>query len=172
MDIQDQAIAALAEIAAVERRTLGGLGTTPLHVSCFAAWSVTGHSAMLHASPRAAYHAAHPALPRPRERNIPVNFPFGRVLPLLSLRRSLGRRLYCDRSQPRLVKQTWLASAHSLRALRTWLKRFALGENHLEIFTRNDHRVVTGGIAASDQINDVAGETLPIRLGERLEGLK
>lgn len=65
MDIQDQATAALAEIAAVERRKLGGLGTTPLHVSCFAAWSVAGHSAMLHASRRAAYHAAPPALPRP-----------------------------------------------------------------------------------------------------------
>ena len=48
----------------------------------------------------------------------------------------------------------------------------SLRDDNLEVFARNDHRLVAGGIEASDQIDDVASERFATGLLKRLKRLK
>src|SRR5215831_14606141 len=67
---------------------------------------------------------------------------------------------------------------------RAWTSRFqktrpklrssgvsAPGDDHLEVFARNDHGLVAGRIEPSDQVDDVTSERFAAGLIERLESL-
>jgi hypothetical protein len=81
----------------------------------------------------------------------------------VSVRRAAGISFHFARGRPYLGRMP-------LGPIGRW--HLTLSDYNLEILAWNNHGLVTGSVAAPDEIDDIARERLPAGLVERLERLE